>query len=294
MRALPVSLEAALATGVTTHCRCWLLIRQDGFTLGVTDHDADLVIAPYFFEANGGFETSDIEARSSLAAGGGEITGVLTSARITQEDIAAGMYDGAEIRTFLVDWSDPQLDFLIDTASIGEIRSKDDSFVAELRNSLHALDQEQGSLYTAACNAELGDARCGVDLAAPPFRVEGVVLATDGRETVLADCAAQTEPGFFTRGAITFTSGLNAGRKALIKDHRDQGELVFWQRMVSDLQPGDAFTLVAGCDKRFSTCRSRFGNALNFRGFPFIPAPEFVMTYARPGEGQHRGRPLVR
>jgi uncharacterized phage protein (TIGR02218 family) len=294
MRTLPLHLSASLSSGVTTHCRCWLLTRRDGVTLGVTDHDADLLIGAQHFEANGGFEASSVEARSGMATGGGDITGVLSSDRIRPGDIEAGLYDGAEIRTYLVDWLVPALDFLLDLSTIGEIRRRDDGFVAEIRNAFQALDQERGRLYSAGCSAELGDARCGVALSVPPLRVTGEIGETDGREGLFAEVAGQAEPGWFTRGIVTFTSGANAGRQAIVKDHRAGGELVFWQRLADDLAPGDAFTLTAGCDKRFSTCRARFGNALNFRGFPFIPAPDFVLSYARPGEGQHRGRPLVR
>jgi hypothetical protein len=28
---------------------------------------------------------------------------------------------------------------------------------------------------------------------------------------------------------------------------------------------------VAGCDRTFATCQSKFGNSLNFGGFPWIP-----------------------
>ena len=294
MRALPETLAAALATGVTTHCRCWLLTRRDGLRIGVTDHDGDIEIAAQRFEANGGFEASQIEARNALAPSGGEIAGLITSDRITEVDIAAGLYDGAEVRAYLVDWTAPALDFLIDIAVIGEIRRQDDRFVAEIRNGLDALDEEQGRLYTATCDAELGDARCGFPLDAAPYRVSGTVGSALGREGLISSDAATAETGLYARGRLVFTSGAAAGHGVTIKDHRPGGELLFWQALVVDIAPGDRFTLTAGCDKRFATCRNLFGNAANFRGFPFIPAPDFVLTYARPGEGQHRGRPLVR
>ncbi len=57
--------------------------------------------------------------------------------------------------------------------------------------------------------------------------------------------------------------------------------------------PGDAFDAVAGCDKSFATCRDRFGNAVNFRGFPFTPGESWLT--ARPAEGRpHEGGSLVR
>lgn len=32
------------------------------------------------------------------------------------------------------------------------------------------------------------------------------------------------------------------------------------------------------CDQRFETCKARFGNAENFRGFPHMPGPDFVLS----------------
>jgi uncharacterized phage protein (TIGR02218 family) len=52
---------------------------------------------------------------------------------------------------------------------------------------------------------------------------------------------------------------------------------------VRPIAPGDAFVITAGCDKRHATCRDRFGNAVNFRGFPSIPGDDLVTRY--PGEG---------
>jgi uncharacterized phage protein (TIGR02218 family) len=294
MRTLPPQLAASLASGVSTLCRCWLLTRKDGLQLGITDHDSDMSIGGTLFEANGGFEASSLEAAAGLVTVGGEVAGALTSDRIIAGDIEAGLFDGAELRGYLVDWQAPALDFLIDVATLGEIKRTDGRFMAETRNAFHAYDQEQGRLYTASCGAELGDSRCGVSLLAAPFRISGVVATTDGRHGLTASAVENAVTGLFTRGIVAFTSGESAGLSGVVKDHRAGGELLFWQGLTRDLAPGDTFEVTAGCDKRFGTCRDRFANVANFRGFPFIPAPDFVLTYARPGEGRHRGRPLVR
>jgi hypothetical protein len=36
----------------------------------------------------------------------------------------------------------------------------------------------------------------------------------------------------------------------------------------------ESFTIYPGCDKTRDVCANRFVNSSNFRGFPFIPAPE--------------------
>jgi hypothetical protein len=43
-----------------------------------------------------------------------------------------------------------------------------------------------------------------------------------------------------------------------------------------------------GCDKRFGTCRDRFDNTLNFRGFPTIPGDDYLTAYPAEGE-RHDG-----
>ena len=72
-----------------------------------------------------------------------------------------------------------------------------------------------------------------------------------------------------------------------MKTHRvalDGVLLELWQRAGEPLALGDAFTVTAGCDKRLATCRDRFANALNFRGFPHIPGNDFVIAYQVPGK----------
>ena len=61
--------------------------------------------------------------------------------------------------------------------------------------------------------------------------------------------------------------------------------------MTGPILPGDGFTVTAGCDKRFSTCKAKFGNGLNFQGFPHIPGSDFSYGYAD-GETVHDGSPL--
>jgi len=94
--------------------------------------------------------------------------------------------------------------------------------------------------------------------------------------------------GLFTAGKLTFTGGANAGFAVEVKTHRvalDGVLIELWQKTPEPIALSDAFTVTAGCDKRFSTCRDRFANAVNFRGFPHIPGNDFVISYPVPGRG---------
>lgn len=293
MRPLPPAIAAKLEAGAATLCRCWRLTRRDGFALGFTDHDRDLTISGQTFEATDGFEASVIERDAGLATQGGEIRGLLSSERIQAGEIEAGLYDGARIEVFLVDWETPALDFRLDAASFGEIRRLDDRFVAETRDAFAPWDAPCGRLYGAACSAQFGDAACGVNASDAAYTSTVTISRVVDPRRFEASEAAARPTGFFALGQARSTSGTNNGFGTRIEAHEGEG-ITLAQVPAASLAVGDTFTLTAGCDKRFATCRNSFANALNFRGFPYIPAPESIFTYALPGEGRHKGRPLVR
>jgi len=77
-----------------------------------------------------------------------------------------------------------------------------------------------------------------------------------------------------------------------VKVHRiNQGLYVIelWQPMTSDIALNDTFTITAGCDKQFSTCRKKFNNGVNFRGFPSMPGNDFAISYPNKADGTNDG-----
>ena len=99
MRAIPAGLAAHLERGATTLCHCWKLLRRDGAAFGFTDHDRDLAFAGTTFAARTGLEAAEATAELGFAVGGGEVSGALVSAGITEDDLAAGLYDDASVET---------------------------------------------------------------------------------------------------------------------------------------------------------------------------------------------------
>lgn len=77
-----------------------------------------------------------------------------------------------------------------------------------------------------------------------------------------------------------------------MKRHAAGALIELWQAMPEPIAAGDTFAVTAGCDKRLPTCRDRFNNVVNFRGFPHIPGNDFVTRYAVAGEPGNRGEPL--
>src|SRR3954469_19092467 len=138
MRTIPPNLSAHLADGATTLCHCWKLIRRDGKTFGFTDHDRDLTFGGTTYAALTGLEAAEATAELGFAVGGGEVSGALVSAGLTEDDIAAGLYDASAVETWLVNWANPEERLLLDVGALGEIRrTGDGAFAAEVRGLMH-------------------------------------------------------------------------------------------------------------------------------------------------------------
>ncbi|MGV6871738.1 DUF2163 domain-containing protein [Pseudochelatococcus sp. B33] len=293
MRALPQNLAGHLAEGVTTLARCWKLLRRDGTVAGFTDHDIDLAFAGVTFRARSGLEAAEAAAELGFAVGGGDVAGVLAAASITEADLAAGKYDDATVETWLVNWGDVAERVLLDVASIGEIRRTEHAFTAELRGLMHRYDEERGQVYRADCSATLGDSRCKVALDAPHLHAEGAVETTDGRLGFASAVLAGFAEGWFTGGGLRFTSGGNAGTTIEVKAHAGAA-LQLWVPAARPIAVGDGFSVTAGCDKSVATCREKFANVVNFRGFPHMPGNDFVIRYPLQGEPGLDGGSLFR
>ena len=179
------------------------------------------------------------------------------------------------------------------SGSLGEVRRSGAAFTAEVRGLAHYLQQPKGRLFQSGCDADLGDARCGIDLDDPAFRGTGTVLTATAARLITASGLEAFAAGWFTRGLVAFTSGANAGRSQEVKRHTlaaATATIELWQPMALAIAPNDTFTVTAGCDKRFATCQARFANAVNFRGFPHMPGNDYVLAVARPGEPVSAGR----
>jgi uncharacterized phage protein (TIGR02218 family) len=296
MRSIPSALQTKLDAGATTLCRCWVLTRRDGAVLGFTDHDEDIVLDGVTCRAGTGLSASEATQQLGLAIGGSEIGGALAADTLNEDDLAAGRYDAAAVKLHLVDWSAPSLSVLLAAGVLGEVRRQGAAFTAELRGLAHRLAEESGRLYTATCSADLGDARCSVDLADAAYRGSGAIAGIDAASAFIAAGLGGFADGWFTAGRLAWSTGANAGLAVEVKTHRLTAAgvaIVLWQTMPEPLAAGDAFVVTAGCDKRFATCRDRFANAVNFRGFPHIPGNDFVVRYAIAGQPGNDGGRLL-
>ena len=295
MSSFSPELLAHLQHEVTTVCHGWRVVRSDATVLGFTDHDRPLVVDGTPCAPDSGFSASEARENLGLSVDTLDIEGALFSADLDPEEIAAGRFDGATVETFLVNWRAPDQHALLRKAVIGKVTLEDGRFRAELESQKRHLDQPRGRWFRRGCDAELGDARCGAALDQPAFTGEGTVSAVVTADMVEVDGIETFEPGWFSNGILTCLDGPLAGARHRILAHRRGSaadEVVIWRDTAPLPLAGTTVALRAGCDKRFSTCKAKFGNHLNFRGFPHLPGNDAAYGYATPDE-TFDGSPLV-
>ena len=292
MRDFPASLTDALAGGATTLCRAWAVERTDGVVLGFTDHDRDLVFDGVTFEAESGFQATAAEVATNLSVDTHEVAGALRSDAIAEEDLERGLYDSAKVTLWLVDWRDVASRVLVSRGTLGEVRRRGAEFEAEVVGLAERLNQPFGRAYLRDCDAVLGDARCGVDLTAPQWNAQAVIAEVLGPQRYRVTGLGGVERGFFAQGTARWTSGANDGHRAHVK-HQAGETVELWLAPPVTAAAGDALALTAGCDKTAETCRAKFSNFVNFRGFPLMPGDDWAAGYPEDG-GAHDGGSLFR
>lgn len=205
MRVLDAEFSARLSSGLTRTCLCWRLTRADGVVVGVTEHDRVLGVDGVTYEPGGALAAGEFTASTGLQPGQAGASGVLSSEAIDEADLHAGLWDGAQVDVFRVDWERPEFFVRIWSGRFSEISHGALGFEAELVSLKADFERPVGRIFSRRCDAVLGDDRCGVNLEDPQF------------------------------------AGLN-------------------------------------CDQRFETCKARFGNVQNFRGFPHMPGNDAVLA----------------
>ncbi len=287
--------SAHLASPVTTLCHCWRLTRRDGEVSGFTDHDRLLRFENTEFKPETGFSASEARETLGLAVDTVDVEGALSSLSISEEDVADGLYDGARIETFLVNWRKPEERGLIRAASVGRITRSGNRFVAELQSLTQALDRPQGRFITRTCDAELGDGRCRVALDNLAYRGTGEIAAIEPLGILRVSGLGSYTADWFSKGVLLWKRGALAGRSVRIREHRRKGadvSLLLEGGTDGRWSVGDTFEATAGCDKTFATCKAKFNNPLNFRGFPHLPGNDRAYAYVTE-DVPFDGAPLV-
>lgn len=269
---------------ISTSCRCVKIARRDGVLFGFTDHDKDLTIAGLVYASRTAINPTASEIKADLSIDNQELRSVLSSDAITDADLVAGKYDGAEVTVALVDFTNlpDSLDnglHVIMKGIVGEVRSSDTYYKMEtLSKPAALLNRNNSKKVQPLCPYQFGDAKCGIDLNASGYVHLATVSAVTSNSTFQIDTSFAND--LLSFGLLAFTSGLNIGLKFEILSQQNN-EIRLFVGTPYVIVVGDTLTITQGCKKTTDACKG-YNNFVNFGGFPsdgnFIPGSDYLLA----------------
>lgn len=270
------------------------LTRLDGYTLGFTDADSPIIFGGLTYEPTDGLGVSSIQSAAGSGVDTQEALGSVSSDRITESDLSAGVWQGARFEVRLVHRDNVALGApVIHAGNIGEIHIVGSgTFQAELRSKSHLLKQSVGEQATKLCTCRrLGDACCKVNMSgtARGFPIRATRILASGAGSTLTFASDGAPSDHYRFGTVKFLTGPNAGIERDVKAHSFvSGSAVVTLRdaFPFPVSSGESARLEAGCSREFAMCNSDFGNANNFHGLPFLPGNDAIQKRGRGAAGK--------
>jgi uncharacterized phage protein (TIGR02218 family) len=232
-----------------------------------------------------GFNRSAVASSVGLNVDNLEIDGPLSSAGILAADVRAGRYDLAGIIAFLTDWNNLANGVIVlRRGFIGEMTPIDSGIKVELLGLLQLLSRSFIDVTSPDCKADFCDKNaanlCKLDPAS--FSETGTVtsLVSPLRE-FNATITGSRPAGFFNAGGlVTWTTGNNANLLASEVKSQTGTDVVLMFPTAYAVQIGDTFSILGACDKTLLGAQgcSSHSNVLNFRGFPYNPGFDAMLS----------------
>ena len=101
------AMRAHLDAETTRLAAIWRITRKGGQQFFFTDHDRDIMFGGDTYRADAGFERTAIRSDAGFAVDNLDLVGVFAEGGIVEDDVRAGLFDGAEIAISFVNWEEP-------------------------------------------------------------------------------------------------------------------------------------------------------------------------------------------
>ena len=267
--------DAILGQELAAFAFCWRLERRDGVTIGLTSHDRDLTVGGVVYRAAPGMVPSAIAKGITLEAESMDLKGALSSDAISEADLSAGKWDGALLTLALTEWTAPGAMWLeLTRGTLGAVERQGEAFSAELAGPAGALAGPVAPETSPGCRARLGDTACRIDLARHrrEVRISGMTAE------VASVMGGGMGAGAYVFGQLLWLEGENCGMTQGIIAN-DATSVTLSDLPAFAVASGTLALITEGCDKQMATCAGRFGNAVNFRGEPYLPGMDLLSRY---------------
>lgn len=278
------SQQAVLVLGdgdpcVTERCQIWTITRRDGVVFRYTSLDRDLRYGGQVYSSCRSLNPSASENASTLGSTGNiELDGIIDDDGISEADLYGGLFDDAFVTVDLVSWGAPaEAPRRLASGWTGELSQGETGFKMEVLGAGARIDQQAlVQMVTPGCRWTFGSAECGVNIEA--LAISGTVTAAGSRGRFLALLAGDGAGRQWENGTVRWTSGENVGQVVEVKTvDFGSGAIALWASPAFLPVPGDAFTLLPGCDKVREGGCTVYANVINHGGFPDVPGGDALL-----------------
>jgi uncharacterized phage protein (TIGR02218 family) len=268
--------DELLATFAHRHARLYRIARRDGVVIRLTEHSAPIEFDGEQYLPTQSANASAAISRAGLAETSLDTQGAITSDLITEADLRAGRYRGAEVLEILVDFRFPFLGALEVNRTWVEATKQDGAiWQAQCGGIGSRLKRKVGRYLEKSCWKVLGDPlTCKLDIVPLSNYYAPISHVLDPRSFRVQDLGNTRPLGWFAYGSAIFRSGPNDGIELLIQSYDNANQLiVLAQQPPFALQVGHRVDLIVGCNRTQAKCNS-LGNYINFGGLPFLPTTD--------------------
>lgn len=255
----------------------WRVLRRDGVALGFTAHDRDLWFGGMVHRAAPGMVPSSLRLSGDFEPDSAEVRGALTHDALSSADLALGRFNGAQVHIGVVDWQTLEHEVLYG-GSIGEVSEEDGRFTAALISRKAELLCDTVPRTSPMCRVEFCGPGCA--LSAAEFTHEAIVAAVDFTDNAVLFAMPATADDL-VGGFVRWLDGPQAGLTMDVMATGTSG-LILATPLEPDTAPGLRALVREGCDRTLDTCATRFANAVNFQGEPFLPGNDLISRYPVP------------
>lgn len=292
------SLKTHMAGPGLTTCACWKLtpVDSDGdpvpeAAIGATEHTSDLKLPGHVitFKSNGGVQPTAVDTEAGQESAGLDLESIFTL-DISEEDVAAGRWEGAHFEVYTVNYKAPSMGQHIDfSGRLRQISSVGPKFKAEAA----PLTEVYGSVLLGTyimfrCDVRrLADKyhenRCKLDpngVAAGDghaFTVTGTVT-TGGSNEGFTDASRTEGVDYFE--LVEITSGPLTGKEIEVRSF-SSGHFIFQIPVSEIITAGTTYKALRRCKRDPSDCWNLYRNIINYRGKPKVKTIEEVTRVQR-------------
>lgn len=270
MITISAGLRNALAADVSTLCRLITITLTTGRVLRYTTLDREITFGAQLYTP-AGVDASAIRQSKIGGSNGGSIT-LIMGEDITEDMIRSRALSGALYRIEFIDYKRP--DFGSGVLSVGKFGNIDFDERGQCTINLDSLittgaARNIGEVYSQNCRNDFGDKLCRFDIES--LRVPFVIDAVIDLQTFVANELITPTENKYLNGVVTFTSGDNLNTTMEVVYSATDGMIVLGLVPPYDIIPGDSASIIPGCTKERSVCKTLYNNLLNFKGEPDVP-----------------------